>query len=66
MLCKEATHTAPYLVCFGGGVEGSSVAENRYKKGIGLLVMEGVTDTDNPAITLSGAGLLSTLGAEYI
>ena len=25
MLCKEATHTAPYLVCLGGGVEGSSV-----------------------------------------
>ena len=25
MLCKEATHTAHYLVCLGGGVEGSSV-----------------------------------------
>ena len=25
MLCKEATHTAPYLVSLGGGVEGSSV-----------------------------------------
>ena len=28
--------------------------------------MEGVTDTGNPAITLNGAGLLSTLGAEYM
>ena len=25
MLCKEATHTALYLVCLGGGVEGSFV-----------------------------------------
>ena len=38
-----------------------------WQKIVKKVVMEGVTDMDNPAIiTLNDAGLLSTLGAEYI